>query len=195
MKISSVITGGEKLEATLRKLSEKVNKAALLRVGFLEGSTEAKDGLSTPLLAFWNEFGGRYTLGERDVTTYKSISANGEYNKNGRFVKKKNANFAETFHVGPSEVYVPPRPFFRRMIRLGRDHWGRDLAKILKGVDYDAETGMNLLGQQMIGELQTSIRANVYAPLKPATISRKGNDQQLIDSGDMWNAVNCEVSE
>ena len=189
------ITGGRKLEATLRKLSEKVKKAALLRVGFLEGSQETKNGLSTPLLAYWNEFGGRYRLPERTVTTYKSVGRNGEYNRNGKFVKKREANFSETFNLKESDVYIPPRPFFRRMIRLGRDHWGRDLAGILKSVDYDAAKGLELMGELMRGELVESIRANVYAPLKPSTIRRKGNAQQLIDTGDMWNAANFEVSE
>lgn len=50
------ITGGAKLEATLRKLSESVSNASTLRVGFLEGATEA-DGTPVASVAFWNEFG------------------------------------------------------------------------------------------------------------------------------------------
>lgn len=187
------ITGGKKLQAALEKLSEKVTKAASLRVGFLEGSTE-RTGLSTPLLAYMNEYGGRYTLPERDVTTYKSVKANGEYNKKGRFVKRKKANFSETFHLKESSVYRPPRPFFRRMIRLGVDHWGSDLGKILQSVDYDADKGLVLLGQVMEGELRESITANVYAPLAKSTIARKGHANQLVDSGDMLNAVRSEVN-
>jgi len=50
------LSGGEGLEKKLKELSEKLTKAATVRIGFLEGSTEP-DGTSTPMVAAIQEFG------------------------------------------------------------------------------------------------------------------------------------------
>lgn len=50
------IRGGDKWEAYLKELGQKVSQPATLRVGFLEGSTNT-DGVSIPLIAATNEFG------------------------------------------------------------------------------------------------------------------------------------------
>lgn len=50
------MTGGDKLQAYLRGAAQRLGRAPMTRVGFLEGSTE-KDGTSTPMVAFVNEFG------------------------------------------------------------------------------------------------------------------------------------------
>lgn len=52
----ATIRGGDKLEAALKEISEKVSKAATLRVGFLEGATYP-DGTPVGAVAAFNEFG------------------------------------------------------------------------------------------------------------------------------------------
>ncbi|HEY8838134.1 MAG TPA: hypothetical protein VIO16_10755 [Dehalococcoidia bacterium] len=52
----AAISGGQKLQAALAKISAGVSKPATLSVGFLEGST-ASNGDSIPLRAALNEFG------------------------------------------------------------------------------------------------------------------------------------------
>jgi hypothetical protein len=52
----ATIRGGEKLEAALKEISKRVNKKALLRVGFLEGATYP-DGQSVAEVAVFNEYG------------------------------------------------------------------------------------------------------------------------------------------
>jgi hypothetical protein len=49
------ISGGDKLEAALKAISEKMSGGSL-SVGFLEGATYP-DGESVAQVAFWNEFG------------------------------------------------------------------------------------------------------------------------------------------
>lgn len=49
-------TGGDKLKAKLEELSKKVAKAAIVQVGFFEGSNES-NGASTPMVAAIQEFG------------------------------------------------------------------------------------------------------------------------------------------
>lgn len=53
----ATIRGGNKLEAALRAISEKISQPATLKVGFLEGATYP-DGMPVALVAAVNEFGG-----------------------------------------------------------------------------------------------------------------------------------------
>jgi hypothetical protein len=52
------IKGGDRLEAFLKGMASKVTNASTLRVGILEGATEA-DGTPSAMVAFWAEFGTR----------------------------------------------------------------------------------------------------------------------------------------
>ena len=53
-------SGGEKLEAYLRKMAKRVQNPGTLSVGFLEGATYA-DGTSVPLVAAVDEFGSAHS--------------------------------------------------------------------------------------------------------------------------------------
>jgi len=90
---------------------------------------------------------------------------------------------------------MPSRPFFRRMIKMGEKHWGEDLAVLLKHYEYDSDKALGALGLRLEDELKQSIADRVYTPLAPRTVARKGNDQTLIDSGDMQNAVAYRVGD
>lgn len=50
------LSGGDKLEAALKKIAANVTKAATVEIGFPEGATYA-DGTSVPMVAALNEFG------------------------------------------------------------------------------------------------------------------------------------------
>lgn len=88
---------------------------------------------------------------------------------------------------------APPRPFFRRMIRLGERHWGADLARLLKVTKYDVPRTLGLLGEQLKGELVQSITDQAYAPLAQSTIDRKGFATTLLETAVMKNSVDAEV--
>jgi hypothetical protein len=107
-----------------------------------------------------------------------------EYGSNRSGTKKDGTTY---------NVYTPPRPFFRNMIRKGKLHWGIDLGKYLKKYDFDSNKALNSIGGQMSEELQESIQAPGYTPLAQSTIDRKGNSQTLIETNDMMNAVSHQV--
>lgn len=52
----ATISGGDKLEAALKAIAEKLEGANGVRVGFLEGG-RYEDGTSIAAVAFWNEYG------------------------------------------------------------------------------------------------------------------------------------------
>ena len=89
---------------------------------------------------------------------------------------------------------IPPRPFFRTMIKQGETHWGDDLGKILVAADYNAATALSRMGENMVGELQTEIRDWSDPPNAPRTIAAKGFNKPLVDTGQMLKSVSREVS-
>lgn len=94
---------------------------------------------------------------------------------------------------GAPAANIPPRPFFRNVIAKESGHWGEDLAILLKSTNYNAEQALDLMGEEIAGELQDSINEFDSVPLAPATIASKGFDKQLIDSGHMFRSVDHRV--
>ena len=88
---------------------------------------------------------------------------------------------------------IPPRPFFRNMIADKSPEWPNAIATLLKHNDFDAKKTLMQTGEAIAGQLRESITTFVGAPLKPATIRRKGSEKQLVDSGVMLASVDFEV--
>jgi len=94
---------------------------------------------------------------------------------------------------GAPAANIPPRPFFRNMIEAESEHWGEDLATLLKSTNYNAEQALDLMGEEIACELQDSINEFDRVPLAPATIASKGFDKQLIDTAHMFRSVDHRV--
>jgi hypothetical protein len=146
----ATISGGDKLEAALRQMAEKVSNPATLRVGFLEGATYP-DGKSVAMIAAIQEFGA------------------------------PNAG-------------IPPRPFFRNMIKNKSDQWPEGVKNALIATNYDAEKALDIVGAAIAGQLRQSVIDTNEPPLKPATIRRKGFAKPLIDTSVMINSIDHEVN-
>ena len=89
----------------------------------------------------------------------------------------------------------PPRPFIRNMIAQESPHWAAQVATLLKLNNYDARATLNMMGTEIVGQVQDSIDALVTPPLAPSTIAKKGHDKPLIDSGLMRKTVTYEIIE
>ena len=92
---------------------------------------------------------------------------------------------------------IPPRPFFRNMIRENSSKWPVNLKTALKETGYDAATSLGQLGKEIEDELQDSIRSNTPPPNSESTLKSKAkrhaSPRTLIDSGDMLNTVKHNV--
>ena len=143
------ISGGEKLEAKLKDLAQKVSNPGTLRVGFLSGATYP-DGTSVAMVAAIHNYGA-------------------------------------------PAAGIPPRPFFSNVVAKGKKKWGNALVTLLKDNDFDARRALELMGEGIRGEIQNEINNGSFAPLKPATVRRKGFDKPLIDTGHMVNSVDSEI--
>lgn len=103
------------------------------------------------------------------------------------------AMVAAIHNYGAPAAHIPARPFFSDMVRDNSPQWGEKMGKILAATGYDAEQTMGLMGEKLTSELQDSIRDSKWAPLADSTVSSKGFDKALIDTGHMLNSVQYAV--
>jgi len=82
----------------------------------------------------------------------------------------KVAMVAAIQEFGAPRVGIPPRPFFRNMIRKKSPEWPKAIANLLKANDYDARLTLMQAGDAIRGQLQQSI-VDTFAPsLSPVTL-------------------------
>ncbi|RYY79935.1 MAG: hypothetical protein EOO69_04520 [Moraxellaceae bacterium] len=186
------VTGGNLAPAILDAIAAKIQQAGILRVGFLESETYP-DGLPVAQVAFWNEYGAEVDVPAHQTTVYRSIKANGDFNKNGRFVRRKNSNYATVHDVPAHKIVIPARPFFRKMIETNKSGWSLAFGNMMKANDYDVTRVFNLMGEGIKDQLTQSIVEFSDPANAASTARKKGFNNPLIDTGVMQKAVGYEI--
>lgn len=101
-------------------------------------------------------------------------------------------------HPNGAEIPIPERSFLRAGIRRNKEKYKRlnraNLLKVLKG-ELTLEQALGQLGEVAKGDVQVEITDGSFAPLKPATIKRKGSSKPLIDSGQLRQGVQWEYGD
>lgn len=191
------MSGGDKLKAYLQKIQQNLASAGAspsVQIGFLSGATYP-DGTSLPMVAAIQEFGGTINRAPGQVTVFRKRSASGtHFLRNGQFVKRRESNFSTTHATPAYSSTIPPRPYFRNMIKQNGPSWPKAIAVLLKNNEFDAKKVLGLMGQLIKGQLQQSILSNTPPPNAPSTIARKGHARTLIDTGHMLATVDYEIS-
>ena len=75
---------------------------------------------------------------------------------------------------GAPRAGIPPRPYFRNMIAAKSPEWPDAIAGVLKASDYDAAKTLNIVGDQVAGQLKQSIVDTLDPPLSPVTLMLRG---------------------
>lgn len=168
------LSGGAKLEAALRDLASKLNKAGTLRVGFLEGALYPRK----PTAQLRQAYAKRKAKG-------KTGAIKGSVGT----INVPTVAFFQEYGTGR----IPPRPFFRTMIANKSHEWGPAIANLLITTNYDTQKTLMLAGEGIAGQLRQSIIETNAPPLAASTIARKGFDKPLIDTSHMINSVSYDV--
>ena len=71
---------------------------------------------------------------------------------------------------GAPAVGIPPRPFFRNMIRAKSGEWPKAVTDLLRANDYDAARTLDQVGAAVAGQLRQSIVDTNDPPLSPVTL-------------------------
>jgi hypothetical protein len=102
------------------------------------------------------------------------------------------AMVAAVHEFGYPEGGIPERSFLRSGIHEGIPKFNRlNEANLRAGVlgGKTIEESLDMLGVVAAGEVKRKIRNGPFAPLKPATIARKGSSKPLIDSGQLIQSI------
>ena len=165
-------TGGSTLLARMAQMMS-VAKDLHVEVGFLEGSTAGYNG-------------PRPKAASKNLKRTDKPSRGIPGGVSAPYV-------AAVLNYGCPERGLLPRPFFDNMVSKQSPTWGRLLAAALKLNDYDSYGAMTVVGLKIKEQLQASMLDGSYAPLKQATVDRKGFSQPLIDSHNLINAVDFRI--
>lgn len=84
------------------------------------------------------------------------------------------AAIAAIQEFGAPRAKIPPRPFFRNMVRDKSPEWPDAIRGVLKSVDYDAGKALTIVGDQIAGQLKQSIEDTFDPPLSPVTLMLRG---------------------
>ena len=90
---------------------------------------------------------------------------------------------------------IPARPFFRNTIAEKQDEWADNAASILQHADGDVGKALALIGEGVKGDIVETIQNFSEPENAPSTVKKKGFNKPLIDTSDLWRAIQSEVVE
>jgi hypothetical protein len=103
---------------------------------------------------------------------------------------------------------IPPRPFFRNMIRAKKKEWPNAIRVLLRDNNYDALRTLQQTGEAVAGQLRQSIVDTNSPALKPSTLRMRGvapgtkykasdpttyGAKPLVHTGVMLQSVSYEI--
>lgn len=97
--------------------------------------------------------------------------------------------------LGAPRAGIPERSFLRSTFEAKSRQIGR-LAEQMAKKAYEGqgvEQSLNLMGTYLVAEIRKTIAARITPPLKEATITRKGSDLPLVDTGQLINSITYTV--
>lgn len=99
-----------------------------------------------------------------------------------------------TYGSGSEWQRIPPRPFMA-ITAYEKKMWRTSVKRCVENVfdGADARSELIALGNEMKKDIKNNIGQNKYTPLAPSTIAKKGHNIPLMDSGDLYDAIDFEV--
>lgn len=169
----SAVKGGDKFAAKFNAIVATLQPSRV-RVGFLEGATYP----ARPRRALRAAYRKRQAKGIQ--TPIKGSDAS---------INVASVAFFQEYGTKT----IPPRPFFRTMIRIKSPEWGPALAYQLRNNGFDAQKALAVLGEGIAGQLRESVINTNSPPLRPSTIAAKGFAKPLIDTAHMLMSIDYEI--
>lgn len=182
MSYTVKISGGDRLKEFIKKAQEQKSQ---LNVGFL---TE-----STAKVAIINEYGAHITVTEKMRKWFMA---------QGLEVKKSNpkADISKYFLKVGKTITIPARAFMKKTKTTYSKGWSEFLIKLINSQEIakdpnnlNVEDLLNTLGEKIEGQIRSTIADGGFTPNAPFTISRKGKDTPLQDTGKMMQDIAHEV--
>jgi len=107
-----------------------------------------------------------------------------------------NATLAAVHNLGSVANNIPPRPFLKQSFekyQSERKKLAERLVRDFMRGAIDMKTAHEKMGNASAGWGRKIFTTGDFAPLKPATVARKGSSRPLIDTGELRRALTFEV--
>ncbi|EKQ3556063.1 hypothetical protein P4464_000537 [Salmonella enterica] len=202
--MKSGVTVSRDMSAQVLARIQKLVKNRVL-VGVPSDKASRDDGMeiNNAELAYIQSNGGTIRIPEHTTTQYRSIKPDGEFARNGRFVRKDKSNFSTTHTVPAYAVTLPPRPFLKIGVEKSVPDFTPELknagAAILAGKPDVARQFLERAGIRASRAAQSVIKdGTVLHPLAPATIAdRRSRGRRgikpLYDTGILLRSITYVV--
>lgn len=161
------ISGGEELMKYLAKMAKA---KGLAKAGIPEGATNTETGVSIPMYAAMNEFGGRITVTDK-MRGFLSATKGIHLRKDKQYID------------------IPSRPFLRQTVEKQRKKWVEDLGKLLTAGRPTADA-LEIMGGRMAEDIRAEVKSGNFAPNR---WPKPSGNPPLYDSGDMVASIDYEV--
>lgn len=117
---------------------------------------------------------------------------------------------AAIHEFGSPAAGIPERSFIRSTLRARKDAirsfieaaLGKSITKLTQsssisreGMQTEAKHILGLLGTKVVAMMRETIRKRIPPPLKQSTITRKKSSVPLVDTGQLINSINYEVTD
>lgn len=191
-----------KMQAVLHELRTRVKSSATLNVGW-DDRTNYPDGTPVAIVARVQEYGA--TINHPGGTRYITDAVIRRKNRLMMTTRFVGPDFkGDTFTTGAHKIVVPARPFIRPAITEHGDKWLKNVMHDLAETDLPLDVILERVGMEIIGDIQSAIKAVMTPPLAPSTRRRrlkKGFSDMstatkpLIDTGLMLRTIRSEVIE
>lgn len=145
---------------------------------------------------FFETLADRFASGNKQVLVGFPNNGKMAADQDGKPADMLMAQLAAIHEFGAPSAGIPERSFLRAAILQNRDKYVRlnrqNIIKMLQNKQ-SMDGALNMLGVVAKGDVQQYIAEGSFAPLKPATIARKGSSKPLIDSGQMRQSVQYQL--
>jgi hypothetical protein len=111
-----------------------------------------------------------------------------------------NAELAYIHEHGSPARNIPARPFFVSGIEEEANEIADSARQVADQALKSGSSGsrsrrvaMELVGEAAVNAVKRKILRNEFTPLAPATVKRKGHDQALIETGQLYDSISYEI--
>lgn len=144
-------------------------------------------GMPVAAVARLNEFGG--SIQHPGGTKYVDILGMGTRFMSHSFIGTHQVTAAHT-------IDIPARPFMRfaynQFVNNQQKLQDAMIQRVISG-QLTPVQAMNQIGMELENQIVKSIKSGHWAPNAASTVSKKGFNKPLIETGHMWQTVNSKV--
>lgn len=97
-------------------------------------------------------------------------------------------------NFGAPGAGIPARPFFTNMVAEESKTWAGKMGALLKDTNWDGELSFTILGNDIKGKLEDSIRHTVSPPLSPVTVMLRGMKSKMGPDAKVGGAMVGEAA-